>query len=935
MKIVNLKTNHLTNPIGFELGVVRLSWQVIESAGKQQEKAQIQIAFDPEFKTIAFDSGVSVDLKSMGTEVAMTLQPCTRYYWKVMVWTDAGEYAVSEAAWFETAKMGEPFTAKFISAGREEEASFSYSKSIKITQEIVSARAYVCGLGLYELYINDEKVGEEYLAPGCNNYDAWIQYQTYDITEALRQGENQIFAITGDGWYKGNFGYEGGASCIYGREQAFLCEINLFYANGEQETIVTDDTWEIRDSKIRFSSIYHGEIIDDTFSDEVTYLVKYADIDTNRLKARLSVPVKIMEQRKPVSLMQTPAGELVLDMGQNMAGWLCFTCREKRGTQIRLQFGEILQDGNFYRDNMRFAKAEFLYTSDGEEKMVRPHFTYYGFRYVKLEGFPSDLSKDDFIAFVLYSDMQDSGWISTGNEKVNQLISNVRWSQKSNFLDVPTDCPQRDERLGWTADAQIFSKTAAFNMDVYAFMKKYCFDMKTEQLERDGITPMVVPSFHQKDNGCSAWGDAAVIIPWNMYLQYGDVSILKQNYDTMKAWVDYIKTEEEKSNGNRLWFTGFHYGDWLALDTDHPSNPVGKTEIKYIASCYYYISATIVAKTAKVLKQQEDYQFYAELAKEIKQAIQDEYVTANGRIALETQTAYALGLYAEILPEGKAQRAAADLSAKISSDKGKLTTGFVGTPCLCTMLSKYGYHDVACKLLLSETYPGWLYEVNMGATTIWERWNSVMPDGHMNPDGMNSLNHYAYGSIVGWMYEYLAGFQNGEENAGYQKIKIAPHLYYGLKNVKAAYDSVNGMYRSEWKILADGSLSFSFDIPFGATAQLYLPDVPKEGIVVDGKTWKTENIEVGSGHYEITYQPTKSYILYYSFDMPLCELLQNQDVKQIFEEEKFCCAYFDEGLLSMVGHMSVRRMRYMPFFHTTEECMQAVEKRIQQIRVTV
>lgn len=933
MKIINLKTNHMRNPLGFELGTVRLSWQVIESVGKQPKSAQIEVATDSVFNEIVFDTGVSDGLKSAGTDIAVTLQPYTRYYWRVTVWSDADECAVSEVAWFETAKMGEPFNAKFITAGREEESSFSYRKKIAILQEIISARAYVCGLGLYELYINGEKVGDEYLAPGCNNYDAWIQYQTYDVSELLKSGSNEIWAITGDGWYKGNFGYEGGDSCIYGKEQAFLCEMHICYANGECETIVTDHTWEIRDSKIRFSSIYHGEVIDDTFFDETSYPVTYADVDMSRLKERLSAPIKVMEQRKPVAVITTPAGEKVLDMGQNMCGFLSFVCREKTGTQVKLQFGEILQDGNFYRDNMRLARAEFLYTSDGVEKVVRPHFTYFGFRYVKLEGFLTGISLEDFTAQILYSDMQESGWITTGNEKVNQLISNVKWSQKSNFLDVPTDCPQRDERLGWTGDAQVFIKTAAFNMDVYAFMKKYCFDIKTEQLCRGGITPMVVPSFHQKDNGCSAWGDAAVIIPWNMYLQYADTSILVQNYDTMKAWVDYIRSEEEKSNGNRLWFTGFHYGDWLALDTDHPSNPVGKTEIKYIASCYYYISASIVAKAAKLLDKQEDYRHYADLAKEIKTAIQNEYVTANGRIALETQTAYALGLYAGILPKGKEQRAADDLCARVLADKGKLTTGFVGTPCLCTMLSKYGHHDVACKLLLNESYPGWLYEVNMGATTIWERWNSVMPDGHMNPDGMNSLNHYAYGSIVGWMYEYLAGFLRDGEQAGYQKITIAPLPYYGLKHVKATYESVNGVYKSEWEILEDGKLFFSFDIPFGASARLLLPDMPEYGIVVNGVCWRAEVLEVNSGHYEVMYQPTRSYLLYYNFDMTLCELLKNQEVKKIFEEEEFCCAYFDEGLLSMVGHMSVRTMRYMPFFHATEESMQRVEGRIRRIRV--
>lgn len=925
----------MTNPLGFELGAVRLSWQVVDSTGKKQKNAQIQISTDSTFDTIVFDSGISSEPKNAGTDVDLALQPYTRYYWRVTVWSDTDECATSEVAWFETAKMQETFKAKFITAGREDESSFAYQKKLEISREILSARAYVCGLGLYEWYINGEKVGDEFLAPGCNNYDAWIQYQTYDISDMLKSGENEILALTADGWYKGNFGYEGGDSNIYGNEQAFLCEMRINYVDGETEIISTDETWSIYDSKIRYSSIYHGEIIDDTFSSDNVYPAKVADVDMNRLKERLSEPVKVMEERKPITMISTPAGEKVLDMGQNMCGWISFTCRENTGTQVQLQFGEILQDDNFYRDNMRLAKAKFLYTSNGTERSVRPHFTYYGFRYIKLEGFREDVSTDDFTAQILYSEMQETGWISTGNEKVNQLISNVKWSQKSNFLDVPTDCPQRDERLGWTGDAQVFIKTAAFNMDVYAFMKKYCFDIKTEQGSHGGITPMVVPSFHQKDNGCSAWGDAAVIIPWNMYLQYADTSILAQNYDSMKAWVDYIRSEEEKSYGNRLWFTGFHYGDWLALDNGNPANPVGKTEIKYIASCYYYISASIVANAAKVLGHEEESLQYAKLAEEIKTAIQNEYVTANGRIALETQTAYALGLYAGILPEGKEQRVADDLCAQVAADKGKLTTGFVGTPCLCTMLSKYGYHDIACKLLLNESYPGWLYEINMGATSIWERWNSVMPDGHMNSDGMNSLNHYAYGAIVGWMYEYLAGFQHATEEAGFETVKIAPLPYYGLNWVKATYGSINGNYTSDWKILENGSLFFAFDIPFGGRAQLQLPDRPEEGVRIGEERYISDLIEVGCGHYEVTYQPTRSYIKYYNFDMPLCDMLKNEEVKKVFEEEEFCCVHFDEGLLSMVGHMSIHVMRYMPFFHATEECMQKVEERIQKIRMCV
>lgn len=941
MNVIEMKTNRMVEPLGFDFQEINLSWNIVDNDNSQEIKnIKVQIALDKSFNDLVYECTLNDDVNNLQYIPNVDWQPCTRYYWRIIVEMMDNDIYESECTWFETSKMDTEFSGKFITANIDQESSFEYLYKFKINKDIKKARAYACGLGLYEFYINNDKVGNEYLAPGCNNYDAWIQYQTYDVTPYLTMGDNSILAITGDGWYKGNFGYNGGADHIYGDQQCFLCEVVIEFNDGSKETVTTNDNWLIRDSKIRYSSIYHGECIDANYFQNIYNDVYIANIDMTKLKPRLSLPVTAKEYIKPQKLIHTPKGELVLDMGQNMVGWLSFVCKEKSGSEICLQFGEILQDGNFYRDNMRLAKAQFTYISDGIPQEVRPHFTYYGFRYVKVEGI-NEIDLNDFKGWVLYSNMEHTGELETGNSKVNKLISNVLWSQKGNFFDTPTDCPQRDERLGWTGDAQVFCGAASYNMDIYAFMKKYCYDLKTEQESRNGSVPMVVPSFHQEDAGSSAWGDAAVIIPWTMYVRYGDDSILRQNYEAMKSWIHYIQGQIDNDG---LWRKGFHYGDWLALDTDEPGNPVGKTEISFIATCYFYLSTKLVAKSAEVLTRQEDMKYYQDLAMKIKKDIQNEYLTVNGRLTLQTQTAYALALYVGIVPLDKISRVARDLNNQIEEDKGFLTTGFVGTPYLCKVLSENGYHDRACKILVNEQYPGWLYEVNMGATTVWERWNSVMIDGHMNIDGMNSLNHYAYGSIIDWMYQYLAGIQPLEKTPGFKEVLLRPMPNYNLKYLKAKYLSATGRYQSHWKICDSGDLEFYFEIPTGGLATLVLPDARIEDVIINQQklsdygldiTSKESNLyfKLGPGEYNISYLPTKQYIQYFNMEMPLCELLASNKAREVLE--KTCPAFvqLDEGIINMVGHFSPLKIKTMPFYHGDDKQIEIADKLLRTIPI--
>lgn len=946
MKIVNLKTNHISNPLGFNLDKVVLSYIVTETDSTKQLLARIEVALDEKFEDIIYDTQKIDSIDSLGYGLNIDIKPCTRYYWRVSVWGNNGDFSTSDIAWFESGKRNEQWNGIWITPSMDNNIHPIIYKKFNIDKSVKSARAYVSGLGLYEISLNNIKIGNEYLTPNCTAYDKYIQYQTYDITNEIKSGKNNIEVIMGNGWYKGRFGFDGGKEDIFGDRYAFICDIVIQFEDGTKTIIKSDTTWKSKKSKIKFSGIYDGEVYDASFKDDIEYDVNEINLGYEKLKERLSLPVVVKEEIKPIEIIKTPLGETVLDMGQNMVGWLQFKAKAPKGQEILLQYGELLQDGNFYRDNLRSAKAEFKYISDGEEKLVRPHFTYYGFRYVKLTNWYGNLNTEDFTGCVLYSDMEITGNIETSNSLVNRLFLNAVWGQKGNFLDVPTDCPQRDERMGWTGDAQVFSGTASFNMDTYAFFTKYSNDMYLEQLSRKGEVPMVVPCLGKEHGTSSAWGDAATIIPWNMYLYYGDKTILENQFESMKAWVDFIRMQDDNSNKNRLWDSGFHFGDWLALDGDNPKAPTGGTEETFIASAYYHYSAKLLAKCASVLGKKDIQREYETLANEVKQAIQDEYFTKNGRLALKNQTAYIVALYMDLVPEGYEKRVANDLCDRLEKDRGYLKTGFVGTPYFNKVLSENGYNEKAYSLLLNKQCPSWLYPVTMGATTIWERWNSILENGKISGTDMNSLNHYAYGSVVEWMYRYMAGINPAEKAPGFRHINLTPMPDYRFKYVKSSFNSPVGLYESSWEIDEEGSLLFKFSIPFNSTADLLLPDANIDNVYVNGillsKTdlntnTKDNNVYVSlvSGKYEFKYNPTKPYIRYYDTNMSVDELLVNEKVKDIVFENCESLVNMMQGMAASLSFKSIRELQYMPFFHTSEEEMNRIDELIGNIKIEV
>lgn len=850
MKLLNIQINGLTNPIGFQLDRLFISYELPQPVVSQIATRMI-ISTEADFTAIIYDSGKVNDQVACQFDIEIPLAPRTRYFVMITAWADNEEPLIGET-WFETGKRMEPWSATWITP---RDAALSHPKmfrSFHLKPAVKAARLYCCGLGLYEALINDQKVGTEFLAPGYNDYNHWLQVQTYEVTELLSE-QNTLSFILGEGWYKGNFGFGGGKSNNYGDKYQLIAELHVCYQDGTSEVIVSDADWCCTTSPITASGIYYGETRNDQLASSESGAVEVLPDRKELLCDRLSPGVVIKETVEPIEILVNDIGEVIFDLGQNMVGWLAFKNTFATGQQIKLEYGEILQNGHFYRDNLRFAEAQFTYISGGKEEWIRPAFTYYGFRYVRISGVAiEEIQLPHFVGEVVYSDLKTTGTITTGNEQLNRLFLNTLWSQKGNFVDIPTDCPQRDERMGWTGDVQVFSPTACYNMDTQAFFTKYLQDLTFEQGENGAIS-MTIPNMDQNEpqEASAVWGDVCTILPWNVYRFYGDQNILASQLTSMKKWVAYIQDHSE----DYLWNEGFQFGDWLALDGKSSQSPLGGTEETLIASVYSYLSTKIVADSLRVLGNDESLS-YRSLAQKIKTAIQAEYLSTNGRLVVNTQTAYALILYFDLFEEKQRAVLLKHFKELLRENDYRLKTGFVGTPILCLALSKYGEDELAYTLLLNEDCPSWLYQVNMGATTIWERWNSVLPDGSMNPEGMNSLNHYAYGSIVQWMYEYMLGLQQLEDTAGFTKVKIQPKVYWRLGSAAGSYHSRAGKYMVSWEIDEDDIVHLQVTVPPTAQAKIVIEDTSVNFFKDFAAEQVAANVElsVGPGNYEFRYR---------------------------------------------------------------------------------
>ena len=840
MKLTHLRVNHVETPLGLAMKQPVFSWVAEDTADKRQAAAEIVVRTGG--KTV-YDSGRREDISSLGFEAPLELAPRTRYDWTVTLWGDGGDWA-SASSWFETAKQEEPWQAQWIAADfQDKEVQPLLVKDFSLSGEVESARAYVCGLGIYELEINGQKAGNEYLLPGYHCYDFHLEYQTFDITGLVRAGENRVGLALGPGWYKGDIIFDRYHN-LYGDTMQAICEVRVLLKDGTEQVIPTDLTWKSYPSPVTFSNIYDGEHYDarreipgwsaPCCQGEAGGVVPGTE-GTERLIARLGPKIVKKASFSP-TVLQTKKGETVLDFGQNMTGWVEFNADEPAGTEIVLTYGEVLQDGCFYRDNLRSAKAEYRYISNGRPAHVRPHFTFYGFRYVKVEGV-SQARAEDFTAWHIRSDIDPTGSIETADPRVNQLFHNAMWGQFDNFLDIPTDCPQRDERLGWTGDAAIISATACKNLYMPAFFHHFLYNVGEEERYYQGAVPFFVPAPKTEDwgdafwlngnpHGCAIWSDVATMMPWAVYENYGDLALLRQDYPVMKTWVERIRRDDEADGGRGLWLRGRQLGDWLALDREDgdTQNPFGATDLPYTATAFYYYSASLTAKAAKALGYEADQKEYQALCQKIKGAFLEEYFNQDGTLRIPvTQTACVLSLFFGLYPEGKKDMVLNALKERIAARNNHLDTGFCGTPFLCRALSDNGANELAYTLFLNDDYPSWLYEVNMGATTVWERWNSILPDGSISGTGMNSLNHYAYGSIVDWMYRNLCGLNPVEEAPGYKKAVIRPMPDKRLPWAKLKLDTASGTYQVEWTY-GEGGLRGSVTVPFDCQARLILPN---------------------------------------------------------------------------------------------------------------
>lgn len=881
-KVDDLICEYKINPASVDVVNPRLSWKLISrKRNVRQTGYEIRVGTNApaliKGRNLVWSTGKVVSDQSVHIYYGgPPLSSRQKVYWQVRVWNNKNE--VSPWSMINSWKMGllkpEDWSAHWIQSNDAADttggASPMFRKVFMLAHKVKAAHLYISAHGLYEAQLNGKKIGDDYFAPGFTSYNKRLQYQVYDVTSGLQRGLNAFGVTLGDGWYRG-YTYDRKKN-VYGKKLALLFQLEVLYTNGKRQVFVSDKSWKVAYGPIRSSSFFDGEVYDanrekrgwtmPAYKDDNWQPVKQNDLIKDHLIAAAGPPVKKQERFVPLKVLTTPEGDRVVDFGQNLVGWVQFNLKGKAGDTLRLFHAEVLdQKGNFYTKNLRTAKQEITYIFRGDSlETYEPHFTFQGFRYLKIAGYSGPVDSTNVVAYALYSDMDQTGKFSTSNPLVNQLQHNILWGQKGNFIDIPTDCPQRDERLGWTGDAQVFCRTATFNMDVAGFFTKWLKDLSADQI-KGGAVPYVIPNVLDSTySAASGWSDVATIAPWNIYLAYGDKQVLRQQYESMKAWVTYI----QQHSRNNLWDTGNHFGDWLFYAGTDYEDGAAHTDKNLIAQAFYAHSTQLLINAARILDKEDDVKKYIQLLINIKKAFMSEYVTPNGRMISGTQTSYVLALNFDLLPENLRESAAKRLVQNIDGYDGHITTGFLGTPYICHVLTRFGYTDRAYDLLMNESYPSWLYPVKNGATTIWERWDGIKPDKSFEDPGMNSFNHYAYGAIGDWMYAVIAGINMDESAPGFHRMIIAPHPGGRLTHAAGELETQYGRIRSAWSV-NEGKISIDITVPPNTTAQIVLPlvagDVTEGGASINTikdlgnikNNGDDIHLNAGSGSYHFVY----------------------------------------------------------------------------------
>ena len=752
---------------------------------------------------------------------------------------EGGSSPWSEPATVETGLLApSDWTARMVSpVGHQGLAPVLMRRSFVLDGEVASARLYVTAHGLYEAQLNGRVVGDEVLAPGWTSYARRLRYQSHDVTDLVRAGENVIGATVADGWYRGRLAWPPGRRAVFGDRLGLLAQLEVRFTDGRTVVVGSDETWRWATGPVQAADLYDGEHHDATAerpgwgapgSDDAGWgPVEAVDREPATLVAPEGPPVRRVQELAVAQVLTSPSGALLLDFGQNLVGRLRIRVQGPRGSVVRLRHAEVLHEGELALEPLRSAEATDSYTLSGDPagEVWEPRFTFHGFRYAEVTGWPGTFDPADVTAVVVHSDLQRTGWFECSDPGLNRLHENVVWGMRGNVVDVPTDCPQRDERLGWTGDIQVFAPTASYLYDSAGFLSSWLQDLAADQ-DADGTVPVVVPDVHLETpfgdgkGGVAGWGDAAVIVPWVLYQRFGDLEVLRRQYDSMCRWVDGITA----SLGDGVLWDGpaFQLGDWLD-PVAPPSAPWrAATDTTLVATAYRARVAQLLSDIAAVLGQDADAARFAELADRVRTRFHAEYVTRQGRVVSDSQTAYALALEFALLPDAaQRERAGARLVEVVRSHRHRIGTGFLGTPLICDALTSAGAVDDAYRLLLQTEAPSWLYAVTMGATTIWERWDSLLPDGSLNSSGMTSFNHYALGAVADWMHRVLGGLAPAAP--GYRELDVAPQPGGGLEWATSAHLTPYGRAEVVWR-RADGRLSVEVVVPTGSSAVVTLPD---------------------------------------------------------------------------------------------------------------
>ncbi|CAG9939869.1 unnamed protein product [Clonostachys rosea f. rosea IK726] len=753
-----------------------------------------------------------------------------------------------------------------------------FRKTFHVNEAVQHARLYITAQGVYEAELNGSRIGDHFMAPGWTTYDNRLQYQTYDVTGFVKDGANCLGARVAEGWFSGRLGFDGGKRNIWGSQVSLLAQLEMFHPDGRTTTVLSDGSWSSRKGPIQLAEIYDGEkydaaLEDPQWSQPVDQALTANSALTNEwsrvsvleplpttieLVTGFSEPVRRIETIQPVEVIYSPSGQTIVDFGQNLVGYVRLSnIKGPRGHKIILSHAEVLDHGELGRRPLRICKARDEYVLKGAEdgEKYEPRFTFHGFRYCQLEGWTVNL--DNIEAVVCHSDMKSAGKFVCSDSLLNRLYQNICWGMRDNFLSVPTDCPQRDERLGWSGDLTMFAPTAVLLYDCFGFLKNWLVDARHDQRALGGVPSMVTPNSMISDPKwlrripCAIWHDVMILVPWVLFGETGDPQILAESFDSMVTWLDAVP--RSKSGPIHLWDTAvYQLGDWLdpAAPPDKPWKSA--TDSKMVANMFLIQSLGIMVSVSSILKktaEQARFQTEYNLA---RAEFQDEYVTPGGRIVSDTQTAYALAICFNLLNDKQMIRAGKRLSELVRKNQFKIATGFAGTPFVCEALARTGYYEVSYAMLLCRECPSWLYPVTMGATTVWERWDSMLPDGTINPGEMTSFNHYAFGSIAKFFHERVAGLKRVDP--GWRSISVAPLISAAFSHASAQHITPQGIVSCSWETThvdeEQSSISITVTVPYGSTAEIVLPQ---------GSGERRENVGPGTWCFHTRFKRSKTW----------------------------------------------------------------------------